>query len=235
MDIKNLFSCRKGFTLAEVLVTLGIIGVVSAMTLPTLVKNHQRKVYVTQLHKVYNEVQQAVDMYVTDNNYVSLGESRLRNNPEELRRFIHNYFKIAKDCETHVVPCWAEEYSSLNGEITSHKNALCNIVVTLADGAAICFDVAAMEDVVVDEDNFQESSYGKYGNNSQLLTVECDINGKQGPNVYGRDAFQFSVNASGQIIDQDYINNNNEANLNSKWISNGTFGKIMNEGWEMNY
>ena len=47
------------FTLAEVLVTLGIIGVVSAMTVPTLMQNYQRQSYVTQLHKVYNEVQQA--------------------------------------------------------------------------------------------------------------------------------------------------------------------------------
>ena len=49
-------AARLGFTLAEVLVTLGIIGVVSAMTLPTLVKNHQRQVYVTQLQKVVNEL-----------------------------------------------------------------------------------------------------------------------------------------------------------------------------------
>ena len=33
------------FTLAEVLVTLGIIGVVSAMTIPTLMQNHQKKTY----------------------------------------------------------------------------------------------------------------------------------------------------------------------------------------------
>ena len=56
-----------GFTLAEVLVTLGIIGVVSAMTIPSLVKNYQRQVYVTQLRKVYNEVGQAVQTFMTDN------------------------------------------------------------------------------------------------------------------------------------------------------------------------
>lgn len=36
------------FTLAEVLITLGIIGVVAAMTLPTLIQNHQKQVYATQ-------------------------------------------------------------------------------------------------------------------------------------------------------------------------------------------
>lgn len=63
-----------GFTLAEVLVTLGIIGVVSAMTIPTLMQNHQKKTYVTQLHKVYNELQQAFLQYRNDKNAVSLSE-----------------------------------------------------------------------------------------------------------------------------------------------------------------
>ena len=50
------------FTLAEVLVTLGIIGVVSAMTVPTLMQNYQRQSYVTQLHKTYNEFTQALSL-----------------------------------------------------------------------------------------------------------------------------------------------------------------------------
>ena len=42
-----------GFTLAEVLMTLGIIGVVAAMTMPSLIANHQEKVTVTKVKKVY--------------------------------------------------------------------------------------------------------------------------------------------------------------------------------------
>ena len=49
-------SRKAAFTLAEVLITLGIIGVVSAMTVPTLMQNYQRQSYVTQLHKTYNEM-----------------------------------------------------------------------------------------------------------------------------------------------------------------------------------
>lgn len=58
----NSVTYSKGFTLAEVLVTLGIIGVISAMTLPTLMKNHQRQVYVTQLRTVVSQLSQAVEM-----------------------------------------------------------------------------------------------------------------------------------------------------------------------------
>lgn len=48
-----------GFTLAEVLITLGIIGVVAAMTMPSLIANHQEKVTVTKVKKVYSILSQA--------------------------------------------------------------------------------------------------------------------------------------------------------------------------------
>ena len=53
-------SFNKGFTLAEVLVTLGIIGVVAALTMPTLIDNHRKAVTETRLEKFYSLMSQAV-------------------------------------------------------------------------------------------------------------------------------------------------------------------------------
>ena len=53
---------RSAFTLAEVLITLGIIGVVAAMTLPTLVQNHRNKVVETRLAKFYSTFNNAIRM-----------------------------------------------------------------------------------------------------------------------------------------------------------------------------
>lgn len=50
---------RFAFTLAEVLITLGIIGVVAAMTLPVLIENHQKKVVASKLAKFYSIMSQA--------------------------------------------------------------------------------------------------------------------------------------------------------------------------------
>ena len=83
---------RFAFTLAEVLVTLGIIGVVSAMTIPTLMSNHQRKVYVTQLHKVYNEIQQAAVTFLNSKNAVNLTEAGI-NSTATANTIITNNFK----------------------------------------------------------------------------------------------------------------------------------------------
>ena len=60
-------SMRNGFTLAEVLITLGIIGIVASMTLPSLVAKHRKKVLHTQFLKAYSDIQNAAKRFETDN------------------------------------------------------------------------------------------------------------------------------------------------------------------------
>ena len=55
------------FTLAEVLITLGIIGVVAALTLPTLTSNYRKKVVATRLKKFYSNINQAIALSETQN------------------------------------------------------------------------------------------------------------------------------------------------------------------------
>ena len=56
----------RGFTLAEVLITLGIIGVVAALTLPALIQKNNNKVVETRLMKFYSAINQAVKMAEVD-------------------------------------------------------------------------------------------------------------------------------------------------------------------------
>lgn len=51
---------KSAFTLAEVLITLGIIGVVAAMTIPTLLAKYQEKQTVTKLKQTYSILSQAI-------------------------------------------------------------------------------------------------------------------------------------------------------------------------------
>lgn len=229
---------NRAFTLAEVLVTLGIVGVVSALTIPTLVKNHKQKLFVTQLHKVYNDFTQATEMYMTDKQVANLAESRLRNNPAELRRFFNSYFKVVKDCETSYVPCFADEYTSMTGNgPTRLRTGQCNVVITLASGAAICADVAHMEDSSYTNDEGQEEtvkSSNHVGSVGDVIAIEVDVNGKQPPNMYGRDYFAFQINRNGRVIDKFY-NPNVEIDTDAANPNTGMFGKIVDDGWQMNY
>ena len=68
---KNLLtaksSAKKAFTLAEVLITMGIVGVVAALTLPTVINNYKKKVVVTKMKKFYTTMNQAVKLATIEN------------------------------------------------------------------------------------------------------------------------------------------------------------------------
>lgn len=62
---------NNAFTLAEVLITLGIIGVVAAMTIPTLIQNYRKKVIESKLIKVYSLMNQAIKLSTIENGETS--------------------------------------------------------------------------------------------------------------------------------------------------------------------
>lgn len=222
-------AARLAFTLAEVLVTLGIIGVVSAMTLPTLVKNHQRQVYVTQLHKFYNITSQAIELYVNDNKAVNLGETPLRNSISGMKSFINGYFKVVKDCNGSYAPCFADEYKTIDGSgINKVKEWQCGVTAVIADGTAICVDTAHL-DAIEDENNEENNVHGHEMHAGSVISFEFDINGKQGPNIYGRDYFNFHIDRNGNIFD-DY----NKDTFKTSDVFNFV-GKIIDDGWKMEY
>lgn len=65
MAIKK--SGKLAFTLAEILITMTILGVVAAMTMPVVMLNYQKRTTAIQLHKFYNEMTYALNMWKKDN------------------------------------------------------------------------------------------------------------------------------------------------------------------------
>ena len=82
------------FTLAEVLITLGIIGIVAAMTLPTLIMNHRKQVTVNKVKKFYTVMSQATNSAIAE--YGSMedwqGFTTTRNG-EEMQNWFDTYLK----------------------------------------------------------------------------------------------------------------------------------------------
>ena len=91
---------KKAFTLAEVLITLGIIGVVAAMTLPSLVGNYKKKVTVTRLKKFYSTMQQAIQLAEKDYGDIEywMPPQEAASNSTEFEKWFNKYlaksFKI---------------------------------------------------------------------------------------------------------------------------------------------
>lgn len=89
--------CRllPGFTLAEVLITLGIIGIVAALTIPTLVSKYQKHVVETRLKKFYSTMNEAIKLSEMENGDKKEWEFETDNNPYSeatLRKFYEEYF-----------------------------------------------------------------------------------------------------------------------------------------------
>lgn len=84
-------SRRFAFTLAEVLITLGIIGIVTAMTLPALVGNYQKKVVETRIKKFYTNINQVIKLSEVENGALSYWEFPLDNDSDSMRLFYDKY------------------------------------------------------------------------------------------------------------------------------------------------
>ncbi|MBP3924931.1 prepilin-type N-terminal cleavage/methylation domain-containing protein [bacterium] len=205
---------RCAFTLAEVLITLGIIGIVAAVTMPTLLSSHHKKVYVTTLQKVHNDLSQAIGKYMSDQRVESLNESQLAQSGDGMNEFFTNYMNVVKDCGSSYTPCFASGYKKIGGTSSSITGE-CGASVTLANGVAIC----ATSGVT---------------NAGDVISFAVDINGPDEPNTYGRDFFTFQADRNGQIFDK-YFNANSETVKLNDGANSGAFGQIMADSWQMNY
>ena len=180
------------FTLAEVLITLGIIGVVAAMTLPTLINKFQSKAFETAFKKQYSILNNAIDFLQVDQSlrecYLTLVSAPTEDNPgnmayssnssdcAKLRSGLIENLKLKPVTNDVSYPTRAQVLSE--GGITINPNVNYDGIVKtslafmLPDGAIIMFSDAG--------------SYAK-------TAVIVDVNGKQLPNKWGYDAFYLTL------------------------------------------
>ena len=90
---------KDAFTLAEVLITLGVIGIVAAITISPLIANHKEKVLVTRVKKAYSEFQNSLELYAAQNNCNDISYiSDTNQTSEELTKKLFKQFNGAKYC-----------------------------------------------------------------------------------------------------------------------------------------
>ena len=174
------FSLKKAaFTLAEVLITLGIIGVVAAMTMPSLIQNYQEKATVTKLKKCYSLVSQA---YVSILNDEGGSDTLQAGDDLEMMEKFGKYLKYQKTCGRNKGCFPNVTYKSVTGngyskwedDTTDRSRAI------LTDGTLIMFNKSTM--------------WGGNEGNYLYAQIYVDINGFKGPNQLGRDFFYFYIN-----------------------------------------
>ena len=101
--VDNLNNVRRiAFTLAEVLITLGIIGVVAALTIPGVIDKYQKQETVSRLKKAYSIMQNAIKMSELENGEVSswtlISSPSVENNEAFVKKYFLPYLNVPKYC-----------------------------------------------------------------------------------------------------------------------------------------
>ena len=98
------------FTLAEILITLGVVGVVAAMTMPTLIKNYQKNIMLNKLKHTYSLLAQAIRMSEVNNGPASEWSASQSNSSRFADTYILPYIKTQKtessECMMTQYPCY---------------------------------------------------------------------------------------------------------------------------------
>ena len=198
---------RNAFTLAEVLITLGIIGVVAALTLPTIITKYQKQETATKLKKVYTILQQAVRAAEVDNEALKYWEFRDGNNFFDT--YMKSHLRVLTDYKNTRFPTeYAPQCLNLNktnclgyGELRDANTRK----VILSDGTLLSFQVCPLQ-----------------GGQKIGVIIVTDINGFKKPNRYGRDLFLLTIQpefgvvpyGAGYITNSVYWNDPNSLDRN---------------------
>src|SRR5574344_1332682 len=196
-----------GFTLAEVLIVLAIIGVVAALCIPALINKVQKQEYVTALKKFYSTQQDGWSRLLADEGVDKLedtsvfqsmnGDSCLIDDAngaacEPFFKALKKYFKFdivtAPSCQTYY----------LDGEEDPHAYYTGKTVLAFADGS-VMFEADFYKPAISDESiNAQIAASGGHMYSYQGW-FDIDINGFKKPNTMGRDMFSFYISGDGKL------------------------------------
>lgn len=174
---------KRAFTMAEVLITLGILGVVIAMTLPGVIEGYQKAETINRLKKAYSVIAQAIELSEVHNESVKYWNFN-QSNADFFNQYLKPHFATIN--ETKYGKISAEiKYSRPNGSIEDNftpfnSNAL---VVSTVDGMTFYF-----------------SSYI----NANYKGIVVDLNGYKKPNRFGRDLFMFSISPEYGLVPYGY-------------------------------
>lgn len=233
---------KRGFTLSEVLITLGIVGVVAVLTVPSVMKNYSNRLYVSQLQKTYAQISDAVQAIMHNENVDNFYETTAANpniiknaqtgkGTAGLALFLSEYFKVNKyDCNNNIKHCVAtgrtaaDTYTSMQGQNLGPLIPILYCVQTV-NGASIC--------------GLPEGD--------KKLNLFIDVNGPSAPNVTGRDLFLVTIRPDGTVT--DFVGNSSATwtNFDSQpaaacntggnliTTANGCLNAVIDAGWKMEY
>ncbi len=219
---------KHGFTLAEVLITIGIIGVVAAITIPSLISAYQKRSTESRLKQAYSVLMNAQRMSTTDPDF--------NYTPPETYTaealYTNDKYRIFK---SYFVPY-------LQGVTTFEKTKAPWVAKTPEGKETFAANFGALGGYCINNGMcFRMLSHG-----TNYYYIVVDLNGPSRPNVVGKDVFYFALHFTDNGITIDgkvygVSQNTTEAQLRqnclhneSTWSSGATCTElIIRNGWKI--
>lgn len=230
------YSARKGFTLVEVLITLGIIGIVSALTIPTLVTTYEKEQTAAKLKQCYSIIQQAFLFAYAENGGIDQFKfvkqdgitedfTQINNSLAEFaNKYFIPYIKTAEVCETGNNKC-SYNWFGFDGHQYDFPVDKNNFAFLMNNSALVRL-------------RYNNGS-GAYGNE---ILLYLDINGKNKPNVIGKDIFIMKVSSDsrnidfiGSVLERTVLRDHNAMGCATRQLSGGYYcgALIKYDGWKI--
>ncbi len=253
---------KKGFTLAEVLITLGIIGVVAALTLPALIFNYQKQSWVNQFKREFTVASQGFKLAMASESVENLADTELFRsiNGENLNEAgqekfageLKKYFNIIETYEFSKFP-HNRTYFYLGKKIQRSDIDINDCFSAVMNDGSFWFFKLNKQPI---NSTFDEETIKSLGGKmfSSVGEIFIDVNGEKGPNTFGRDAFLITVSSDGTVYPNNGISHSIWAegtnwkngayywrnspqcdSSNPHFAGYGCAGRIVEEGWKMTY
>lgn len=204
---------KKGYTIAEALITMAIIGLVATLTIPTLVMNYRKQIYAKTLAVAVADFQNAmkalmfkegVDSLLNTTawqaikkEYTSSGGSiwydlRLETDSTKINNFNANLNKVFP---LEKISYSKSDYRYMNKSEIGDLYQLDKSVGFITPHGIIYYIY------ILFSINYAPSTGLLYGYRyNEAATVTIDINGKNGPNLIGRDLFFYDLDDQGRLV-----------------------------------
>ena len=208
------FRKKVAFTLAEVLITLGVIGVVAALTMPTLLKNIAERSNSEAQANLAQKITKSMDLMRADG-----GLERTYNSTDEFVDEFSKYIKISTRCDAdHIADCWpTKTVTTTDGKtydvskaktgknLNLKDNKSNNVGIILADGATLILTYNPNAGIIGDGDTVTPSfadlpiGFGRTKKFAYTTSVTdpidfvMDVNGFKGPNSEARNGKQYDI------------------------------------------
>ncbi|MCI1274181.1 MAG: prepilin-type N-terminal cleavage/methylation domain-containing protein [Clostridiaceae bacterium] len=218
------FINKKGFTLTELLIALTIIGVVAALTVPTLVRNNAKRGYELSISKMYSDLEEVGPLAQTTTGHNDLTQSAYFSSAQYKGWWVKRFLRVTQELGNGAVAGtddednngFADSYRSVDGSDTISHSEFCQqgISFLLDNGAVLCTELMNAADGTV--------------------PIYVDTNGIDDPNIAGFDFFKMKMHldhSDGEI----YEDNANASSCVSSADATGCFTSVLDNKFIITY